>query len=313
MGDAWEEIYYPGKIEECKPYEDKSNTYRDIYPRGTDTFVSDAGDGFINFERYRGIMGVIGGAEERLVRMNPKVRSIMAANIIDHRYPMIPQFYQIPKGIEYFSNIEIPDSVKVYEIEQNPSIKQWEYYRYFGTYSEGSNCISRFSSSCYEGQEYIPLAIYGTMRVNGLLPNIPNSAVVPLIYISPYRDPPKIIQQMLGRNFDFDKHPGVTRRPPNLTDDLRYPKTVQGCWYFESPISKIVQTNVGDPNKWKDLIQESQKLILGHEMGHFVSLKHASIDTNTIMKETFIITPNGKIIVPQNFNQEDYRWFRLAE
>ena len=312
LGDAWEERYYKS-IYDCMPYGDDSNRYKDFYPSGTDTVVMLASDGFINFEKYRGIMGVINGHTFHHVRMKPLERSIFAANIIDLKYLPLPASYRIPQGLDYFWNLEIPDKVKIYEIGQNPQINIPLYYTYYGTYSEDSCCTASYNSECYEGRSFKPIAVYGTMRINGLIPNLPNSTVAALVYISPYRDPPRIIRQMLGSRFDYSAHPGVVRRPIDPTDVIRFPKTVHGCWYFFTPIKDIIVKAVPASSNRFDAIKELQKLVLTHEMGHFVGMKHAISDTNTVMKETFCVDSTGKILVPQTFSQDDYRLFRVAE
>ena len=160
LGDPWEEDNYSSDVQDYNPYEDNSNIDISFYPSDAPDEVKKAGDGFINFEKYRGFYGIVSKSMNHNaihVRLDPVKRNIFnvqfigalrgTSNLIGDTFYDFG-FFDRGYRCDYFSNIgDYPVDLyqivakPIYETMDNNYIQIIKTFPSYGREVEYSDCI----------------------------------------------------------------------------------------------------------------------------------------------------------------------------
>ena len=277
LGDAWElkpEFNYDNDIYKCDPYKDDSILDSSYFTEGvTPDSIYTFGDGLVNFEKYRGIYGVVESNVVIHKRMFPKNRNIFAESMED---PIIrgPGGLTLKGSTEYFNNISaaphnVGDSLRIHTIQWTGDTLTSPYYRNIGLYNAESGKYDKDTL----------LYVSGVFRVNGRITNLPGEKIAPLVYIMNYMSMPDPIFREVGGANAAITVTGLTVNPKHsslIPTHLMFCHSYYTAMFFFSG----------------DYRRECQYHVQGHEMGHSVGHPWESPDLTSIMFKNTINDPH---------------------
>ncbi|MCB2200486.1 hypothetical protein KQI63_13845 [bacterium] len=287
LGDAWEEAYF-GSIKECEPYNDYTTHHKDIFPDTTLPAYINSGDGFITFEKYRGIYGILESATDTIVthrRLHPKVRNIIIAPLMDYLTGSSPLIQNIGTNYGYntrFYSISFFNNITTYPfithiIKTVPGYPYYEpnYYRIFN-FERISNIRDVIHIGCFINSN----SIY--------MPNKIKNKRIHWIYSYDYQPPfLTTLLSRLGISLDVKEESGLTGfAVPRSPDNIIFSHI-----YFQN-IQEFVEKHMNNPSEGQIKLPLLISSALGHELGHFSGMSHYDESINYSIMDGSLNYPN---------------------
>ena len=317
-----------------------------MYGASAPDWLQKKGDGFTNFERYRGLYGVhpVGNDLERFQRLAPYIRHAFILSVLDGDWflPSVP--------IQDFFNYSRPDTI-AYANKTNIRVLQQisnddNNYYYNAPIKYYRNRGIHYSRDQVWNPYYIPLTqnytfLYGVWQLNGVVKNIPNHKILPVLwsesyYFSPGEKGNNVEQLYSDATFIDSRIPPQYNPQTEFVGGIAYndqyyvlyldgePWYPQMSWFTQTYFKNIRSIITSDAtNYFQSLGLQAQKIylrtflaqIFAHEIGHTMGMKHpvSSLSMLSIMSapvDIFSVTPHVSN-APDVYISRDYRSFRL--
>ncbi|MDP8208012.1 MAG: hypothetical protein P9L92_15210 [Candidatus Electryonea clarkiae] len=340
MADAWEyeylmpEMQYqPGHyhdIMQFDAWEDSSSidrSYYDFnYPQAK--FNAKKGDGFLNFEKYRGFYGIHGTSVNPdtiyYTRLNPYKRNIFVLTFTDDSTSS--GTYNRRDTLSYFYNISTPESLHVdssvtlidlYHLYHNTDEEAYNYEK--DVFTDHFNFLIPESDS-------VEANLYG---LNTFTYNLPNHEGLAAVYSNQIYKMDRNTYSLYLRLADDPVTEPKRIWGYVVSSELSDSSGIPGTFHVPS-YTYLCQTYLGhimlhpyairDGEYQTDWIKDAQAYTFGHELGHFVGMNHhiqepwRPPEDFSIMTDADTVYPRGVLSTQWTiYKYGDYSNFRLQK